>query len=124
VGQSVRLDHPEPGAGSLGKEVAVAFGNRFDKRASRFVRGLALPVSLKGFTDLIDVVATKRAGADEMRNQGCSDGFGHGRSMPRAPLFRQHFAAELDDRVVGVCLGAVLDDLLGRHADADRDAGG
>jgi hypothetical protein len=79
---AVRGNHPEPGAGSTCTELAVAFGNRFDERASRFVRGLALPVSLKGFTDRIDVVATERAGADEMRDQGCGDGFWHVGSMP------------------------------------------
>ena len=78
---AVSRDDPEPGAGLLGTELAGGWGFCLDKRASRFVRGFCLPVSVQHFADLLNVPAVEHTGANEVRNQGCGDRFGHAGSM-------------------------------------------
>lgn len=78
---AVRGDDAEPGAGLVGTELAGGWGSGFDERASRFVRGLCLPVSVKRLADLLNIPAVEHAGPDKVRNQGCGDRFRHANSM-------------------------------------------
>ncbi|MEG3086180.1 hypothetical protein [Sphingomonas sp. PB4P5] len=71
----------EPGTGLVGAEVAGGWGSSFEERASRFVRGLCLPVSVERVGKRFNIAAVEHAGADKVSDQRCGNGFRHARSM-------------------------------------------